>query len=88
MDKKFYQRLILIDPISKNKILPSDTQRIIRAYEVKIITNKSIYEWASDTKSDFLNLDIKKIFINIPKDILLKNISKRTKLMIKNKCIE
>ena len=86
--KKFYQRLILIDPISKNKILPSDTQRTIRAYEVKIITNKSIYEWASDTKSDFLDFDIKKIFINIPKDILLKNISKRTKLMIKNKCIE
>ena len=86
--KKFYQKLILIDPISKNKILPTDTQRTIRAYEVKITTNKSIYECASNTRSDFLDFDIKKIFIDIPKDILLKNISKRTTSMIKNKCIE
>ena len=30
--KKFYNRLILIDPLSKNKISPSDTQRTLRAY--------------------------------------------------------
>ena len=33
--KKFYQKLIKLDPNSKEKINPTDTQRSIRAYEVK-----------------------------------------------------
>ena len=51
----------------------TDTQRSLRAYEVKMFTNKSIYEWISNTKSDFLDFDMRKIFINIPKERLLKN---------------
>ena len=86
--KNFYEKLISIDPVSKNKISPTDTQRTLRAYEVKISTKKSIYEWASNTKSDFLDFDIRKIFIDIPKEKLLKNIFERTKLMFKKKCIE
>ena len=86
--KNFYEKLISIDPISKNMISATDTQRTLRAYEVKIFTNKSIYEWISNTKSDFLDFDIRKIFINIPKDKLLKNIFERTKLMFEKKCIQ
>ena len=48
-------------------ISATDTQRTLRAYEVKMFTNKSIYEF-SNTKSDFLDFDIRKIFINIPKE--------------------
>ena len=86
--KNFYEKLISIDPISKNMISATDTQRTLRAYEVKMFTNKSIYEWISNTKSDFLDFDIRKIFINIPKEKLLKNIFERTKLMFKKKCIQ
>ncbi len=85
--KKFYKKLIEIDPQSKKIISETDTQRTLRAYEVKKSTKKSIYDWAKNTKSEFLDFEIKKIFINIPKEELLKNISKRTKLMINNKCI-
>ena len=42
--KKFYEKLIKLDPISKNKISSTDTQRTLRAYEVKKYTKKSIYE--------------------------------------------
>jgi tRNA dimethylallyltransferase len=35
--KKFYQKLIKLDPYSKEKINPTDTQRSIRAYEGKTI---------------------------------------------------
>jgi tRNA dimethylallyltransferase len=42
----------------------------------------------SNTKSDFVDYDIKKIFIKIPKEELLKKISKRTETMFKNKCVE
>lgn len=86
--EKFYQELLNIDPKSKNKILSTDTQRTLRAYEVKFCTNKSIFEWAENTKSDFLNYDIKKILIEVPRINLLINISKRTKTMLNKKCIQ
>ena len=86
--KKFYQKLISIDPISKNKVSSTDTQRTMRAYEVKISTKKSLYDWASNTKSDFLDFDIRKIFIDIPKYDLLRNIYLRTKSMFKKGCVE
>ena len=33
--QKFYEKLIKLDFLSKKKILPTDTQRTLRAYEVK-----------------------------------------------------
>ena len=86
--KKFYKKLIEIDPLSKKIISETDTQRTLRAYEVKKSTKKSIFAWAFNTKSEFLDFEIKKIFINIPKEELLKNISKRTELMFRNKCTD
>ena len=85
--KKFYNALIKLDPKSKGRILPTDPQRIQRAYEVKLKTKKSLYEWFEKTKSDFLEFDIRKIFIKIPRDILLNKISMRTEQMFKKKCI-
>ena len=76
-----------LDPKSKGRILPTDPQRIQRAYEVKLKTKKSLYEWFEKTKSDFLEFDIRKIFIEIPRDILLNKISMRTEQMFKKKCI-
>jgi tRNA dimethylallyltransferase len=86
--EKFYKKLLSLDPLVKNKFLPTDTQRTIRAFEVKKITKKSLYEWVSNTKSDFLDYDIKKIYLDIPREELLKNISKRTKKMFHEKCID
>ena len=86
--KKFYEKLIKLDPVSKNKISSTDTQRSLRAYEVKKYTKKSIYDWAKKTKPLFAKYNIKKFFINTPKNQLLKNIELRTNSMIKNKCIE
>jgi len=86
--KRFYKKLIEIDPLSKKIISETDTQRTLRAYEVKKSTKKSIFAWAFNTRSEFLDFEIKKIFINIPKEELLKNISKRTELMFRNKCTD
>ena len=85
--KKFYSALIKLDPKSKGRILPTDSQRVQRAYEVKLKTKKSLYDWFAKTKSDFLEFDIRKIFIDIPRDILLNKISMRTEQMFKKKCI-
>ena len=86
--KKFYNKLLKIDPKVKNKILPTDTQRSQRAYEVFIKTKKSLFDWMLDTESQFKNYQIKKIYLNIPRDELLKKIYKRTNIMFKNKCIK
>ena len=85
--KRFYDLLLKLDPKIKGRILPTDSQRIQRAYEVKIKTKKSLFDWFTNTKSDFLDFEIKKIFIDIPREELLKKISQRTELMIKKKCI-
>ena len=86
--KDFYKKLINIDPKVKNRILPTDSQRTQRAYEVILKTKKSLFDWTMNTKPDFINFEIKKIFIDIPREELLKKISQRTELMFKNKCIE
>ena len=85
--KKFYEKLLNLDPLVKNKIEPFDTQRSIRAYEVKQFTKKSIFEWYKLTKSDFKQFEIFKFFIDTPREKLLKNISKRSKQMFKDNCI-
>ena len=80
--KKFYERLLKLDPIIENKIDPTDLQRSIRAYEVKIFTNKSIYEWYKNTKSIYKNNSFYKIIINYPRLPLIEKIKVRTKQMI------
>ena len=86
--KKFYEKLLKIDPKVKDRILLTDTQRTQRAYEVITKTKKSFFDWISNTKSDFADYDIKKIFINVPREELLKKISKRTDRMFKKNCID
>ena len=86
--KKFYEKLLELDPKVKNRINPKDSQRIQRAYEVKLKTKKSLFDWFAKTKSDFLDFDLRKIFIHIPKMDLLPNISKRTELMFKENCLK
>ena len=86
--QKFYEELLTLDPIVKNKILPTDSQRTQRAYEVKLKTKKSLFEWIDNTKSEFLNFDLRKIFVDIPRDELLQKISNRTELMFKKNCIK
>ena len=85
--KKFYSELVKLDPISKNFVKPTDTQRVIRAYEVKSFTKKSIYDWFKSTQSDYENYDFLKIYIDYPRVELIKRISDRTEDMIKNGAI-
>jgi len=81
--KKFYQKLIKLDPKSKEKINSTDTQRSIRAYEVKQFTKKSLHDWFENTKSYFNKDDFLKIYIDYPREDLVQKISKRTEQMIK-----
>ena len=86
--KKFYEKLLKLDPLIKNKIEPFDVQRSVRAYEVKKFTKKSIFKWFKYTKSEFKQFQIFKIFIATPRENLLKNISNRVNKMFKSDCVK
>ena len=85
--KKFYSKLVKLDPLIKNYLNPSDTQRVIRAYEIKSFTKKSIYEWFKNTKSKYEKKDFYRIYIDFPRDELIKQISYRAGKMIERGAI-
>ncbi len=86
--KKFYLKLLKIDPTVKNRIDPTDSQRSIRAYEVISFTKKSIFEWYKKTKPSFKKDQFIKIYIDYPRDELVTKISKRVDQMMKNGAIQ
>ena len=80
--KKFYAKLVKLDPLIKDKIKPSDMQRVVRAYEIKSFTKRSMYEWFENTKSDYEKDDFYKIYIDFPRDKLIRRINARTVSMV------
>ncbi len=86
--KKFYEKLIKIDPRLKDMIKATDTQRSIRAYEIKMFTKKSIIEWHENTSSNFKKRDFFKIIIDFPRKELIEKIHNRALKMIEKGAIE
>jgi len=86
--EKFFNKLIKLDPLAKSFVLPSDAQRSMRAYEVKKFTNKSLFEFTKETKSNFNNSIFKKLFINIPRELLHKKIEKRVEKMFNDGAVD
>jgi len=81
--KKFFQKLLKIDPLIKDRIDPLDTQRSLRAYEIKSFTKKSMVNWFKNTKSNYDRNDFFKICIDFPRKDLIGRINKRSENMIK-----
>ena len=85
--KKFYKKLLKIDSKIKNKIDPNDSQRSIRAYEIKMFTKISMYEWIDKTKSYFNENEFFKIYLSLERADLINRISNRVSRMIKDGAI-
>ena len=81
--KIFFDKLIKEDPLAKKFVLPTDTQRSMRVFEVKKFMDKSLFELIKETKSNFTNEVFKKLFINTPKELLHTTIEKRVEKMFK-----
>ena len=80
--KKFYKKLLKIDPQAKDKFDPNDTQRTIRAFEIILFTKISMYEWLNKTKPNFKGHEFLKLYVNFKRENLVKRISTRTIRMI------
>ena len=81
--KKFFQKLLQIDPLIKDRINSLDVQRSLRAYEIKSFTKKSMINWFKNTKSDYSHNDFFKICIDFPRKDLIERINQRSENMIK-----
>ena len=86
--KKFYNKLLKLDPLIKNKIDKNDVQRSIRAYEIKYKTKKSIVDWFKRTKIFFSSEEFIKFYIDYPRGELLNRINSRVEYMFKNGAID
>ena len=86
--KKFYKKLINFDPLIKNKIDKNDVQRSIRAYEIKYQTKKSIFDWFKKTKTFFSSNEFIKLYIDYPREELIKRINLRVNDMFKEGAIQ
>mgnify|MGYP001402446652 CR=1 FL=1 len=86
--KKFYKKLLKIDPMAIDKFDQNDTQRTVRAFEVKAFTKISMYEWLSKTKSEFKDEEFLKLYIDFKREDLIKRISLRTIKMIEEGAIK
>jgi tRNA dimethylallyltransferase len=86
--KKFYKKLLKIDPRVKDKFDSNDTQRSIRAFEIKTFTKISMYEWLNKTKSEFKDDEFLKLYVDFKREDLVKKISLRTSKMIEEGAIK
>jgi len=76
--KKFYSKLLKLDPLVKNKLKYSDTQRVIRAFEIKSFTKRSMYDWFKTTNSKYEDKDFFKLYIDYPREELINRINLRS----------
>jgi len=86
--KKFFSRLLKIDPLVKDRLNSLDVQRSLRAYEIKSFTKKSMINWFKNTKSNYARGDFFKIYIDFPRRDLLNRISIRSNKMVKSGAIK
>jgi len=86
--KKFYKKLLNIDPEIKDRFDPNDVQRTIRAFEIKLFTKISMYEWLYKTKSEFKDEEFLKLYIDFKREDLIKRISSRSIKMIEEGAIK
>ncbi len=70
-----------VDPISAARIATADAERIIRAYEVYLLTGKTMAWWQQQARDAFSGYRWLKIGVGIPRDLLYARINQRVEMM-------
>ncbi len=86
-----YQKLQQIDPSTSQRLAPTDPQRILRALEVHIITQKPLSYWLSQQqilKPDYHFINVALIPLTTPRMVLHQRIEKRFDEMLKAGLVE
>ncbi|HJD67594.1 MAG TPA: tRNA (adenosine(37)-N6)-dimethylallyltransferase MiaA [Rickettsia endosymbiont of Bembidion lapponicum] len=86
---ELHNRLTKLDPLASSKINQSDTQRLIRAYEVVLQTGKSIFSFQTLPKEQILSdFNFKIIFLNPERKFLYKICDERLDNIFKDGAID
>ncbi len=75
--RALHRALRRIDPVSAARIMESDGSRIIRAYEVYLLTGKTMAWWQQQPRDEIRGYRCLKLGILWPRDILYERIEER-----------
>jgi tRNA dimethylallyltransferase len=85
----FHAELSRIDPVMAARLRPSDTQRLIRAYEVRVATGQSLAQWQDLPRMPpFPSARIHKILVDAPREILRTRARMRLNQMVQNGVVD
>jgi len=83
-----YSRLQELDPIYAKSITKNDKQKIIRALEIIMLTNKKVSKLSWKGRRKPQNYDFRCWFLHRPKDVLYHRIDRRCEQMLKDGFLE
>lgn len=84
-----YAALVVLDPVTANRLNPGDTTRIARALEVVRSTGKSLSHWQQHLEGGIgSSIDLKPLVLMPPRDWLFERCDRRFSLMIDQGAIE
>jgi len=88
-NNKFHDLLADIDPVMADRIFYTDSQRMVRAWEVIKQTGISLSDWQKNKNKIFYNKNsFTGFFLNIPRDILYDNCNNRFLKMLENNVMD
>jgi tRNA dimethylallyltransferase len=77
-----------VDPLSAGKITEKDADRIIRAYEVYLVSGKTMSWWQQQPRDVFKGYRWLKIGISLPREMLYQRINQRVDSMFQSGLLE
>lgn len=79
-----HRALKRIDPLSAERIEEADSERIIRAYEMYLVSGQPMSWWQQQPRNELRGYRWLKIGIDLPRMVLYKNIDTRVDEMFRN----
>jgi tRNA dimethylallyltransferase len=79
-----HRRLQKVDPTSAARIASADAERIIRAYEIYLVSGKTMTWWQCQAREAFEGYRWLKIGIEIPREELYSRINQRVETMFQS----
>jgi tRNA dimethylallyltransferase len=85
----FHRELGQFDAVSAERLNKADSQRVIRAFEVYIATNRSLSDWyKQQSTTESFSAHFQSIVFEPPRDVLYANCEKRFDWMIENGALD
>jgi len=86
--RTLHRTLRRVDPESAERIAEADSERIIRAYEVFLLSGKTISWWQQQPRDALKSFRWLKLGINLPRQILYERINRRVEDMFQSGLIK